>query len=208
MQVLRSVIVLAVALFVCGDGVCRAAEAKKQPARKGAPAVKSQSKARPKSAAVAKGPSKGASKAPSKVVAKAPSKVVAKASSKGVAKAPARTAAHKGAASRAKSTHVVAKKAPVRRGPMYPSQDRYREIQQALADKGYYQGSVNGAWGPESTDALKRFQKDQNLSDSGRLDSLSIIALGLGPKRNLSSRSSTESRPKDDNRRPEGSERP
>ncbi|MBS1872508.1 MAG: peptidoglycan-binding protein [Acidobacteria bacterium] len=200
MQVLRSVIVLAVALFVCGDGVCRAAEAKKQPARKGAPAVKSQSKARPKSAAVAKAPSKGA--------AKAPSKVVAKASSKGVAKAPARTAAHKGAASRAKSTHVVAKKAPVRRGPMYPSQDRYREIQQALADKGYYQGSVNGAWGPESTDALKRFQKDQNLSDSGRLDSLSIIALGLGPKRNLSSRSSTESRPKDDNRRPEGSERP
>ncbi len=200
MQVLRSVIVLAVALFAFGDGVCRAAEAKKQPARKGAPAVKSQSKARPKSAAVAKGPSKGA--------AKAPSKGGAKASSKGVAKAPARTAAHKGSASRAKSTHVVAKKAPVRRGPMYPSQDRYREIQQALADKGYYQGSVNGAWGPESTDALKRFQKDQNLSDSGRLDSLSIIALGLGPKRNLSSRSNTESRPKDDNRRPEGSERP
>jgi hypothetical protein len=89
-----------------------------------------------------------------------------------------------------------------------PTPERYREIQQALSDKGYFQGEVNGTWGPGSVDALKRFQKDQNLTDSGKLDSLSIIALGLGPKRNLSARSTTESRPKDDNRRPEGSERP
>jgi Putative peptidoglycan binding domain len=89
-----------------------------------------------------------------------------------------------------------------------PTQERYREIQQALSDKGYYKGSVSGAWGADSTEALKHFQKDQSLSDSGKLDSLSLIALGLGPKRNLSARSTTESRPKDDNRRPEGSERP
>jgi hypothetical protein len=32
-------------------------------------------------------------------------------------------------------------------------------------------------------DALKRFQRDQNIGDDGKLGSLSLIALGLGPKR-------------------------
>jgi hypothetical protein len=31
---------------------------------------------------------------------------------------------------------------------------------------------------------LKRFQKDQNLPPNGRITALSLIALGLGPKRN------------------------
>jgi peptidoglycan hydrolase-like protein with peptidoglycan-binding domain len=81
------------------------------------------------------------------------------------------------------------------------------EIQQALADKGYYEGSVSGMWNAESLDALKRFQREQNLKDNGKLDALTIMALGLGPKRNLSARS-TERSTEDDHRRPEGSERP
>ena len=64
-----------------------------------------------------------------------------------------------------------------------PTAERYREIQQALADKGYFGGAVDGNWGPASVDALKRFQHDQNLSEDGKLGSLSIIALGLGPQR-------------------------
>src|SRR5579884_112988 len=51
-------------------------------------------------------------------------------------------------------------------GPQYqsvPSPDRYKEIQQALADKGYYKGPVNGEWDADSVDALKRFQTDQKL---------------------------------------------
>ncbi len=32
-------------------------------------------------------------------------------------------------------------------------------------------------------DALKRFQHDQNLVEDGKIGSLSLIALGLGPKR-------------------------
>lgn len=66
---------------------------------------------------------------------------------------------------------------------MQPTPDRYREIQQALADKGYFSGSPDGVWGASSTDALKRFQHDQNLSEDGKVDALSLIALGLGPKR-------------------------
>jgi peptidoglycan hydrolase-like protein with peptidoglycan-binding domain len=64
-----------------------------------------------------------------------------------------------------------------------PAPDRYQEIQQSLADKGYFAGPVNGTWGPESVEALKRFQRDQNIGDDGKLGSLSLMALGLGPKR-------------------------
>lgn len=64
-----------------------------------------------------------------------------------------------------------------------PTPERYREIQQALTDKGFEAGPVDGAWGPEWVDALKRFQGDRNLSVDGKLGSLSLIALGLGPKR-------------------------
>ena len=63
-----------------------------------------------------------------------------------------------------------------------PTADRYSEIQEALAKKGYLHGDANGVWSQDSADALRRFQQDQNLQASGKLDSLSIIALGLGPK--------------------------
>lgn len=64
-----------------------------------------------------------------------------------------------------------------------PTPDRYKEIQQALASKGYLQGEATGQWGPDSVDALKRFQGAQNLTPDGKINSLSLIALGLGPKR-------------------------
>jgi peptidoglycan hydrolase-like protein with peptidoglycan-binding domain len=63
-----------------------------------------------------------------------------------------------------------------------PSADRYAEIQQALAAKGYFTGQANGVWGPDSIEALKRFQTDQKLPPDGKIGSLSLIALGLGPK--------------------------
>jgi hypothetical protein len=86
---------------------------------------------------------------------------------------------------------AAAGKPAVRKAPVYPryyaqqqpAPERYKEIQQALVDKGYFSGSPDGVWGATSTDALKRFQHDQNLNEDGKLDSLSIIALGLGPKR-------------------------
>jgi len=63
-----------------------------------------------------------------------------------------------------------------------PTSERYREIQHALSEKGYFGGPADGNWGPESIEALKRFQRDQNLVDDGKIGSLSLIALGLGPK--------------------------
>jgi peptidoglycan hydrolase-like protein with peptidoglycan-binding domain len=67
-----------------------------------------------------------------------------------------------------------------------PTPERYREIQEALVAKGYL-GAAGGAWNQESTDALRRFQQDQNLKADGKLDALTLIALGLGPRRDTSS---------------------
>ena len=64
-----------------------------------------------------------------------------------------------------------------------PTPERYKEIQQALASKGYLHGEPTGKWDTDSADALKRFQTDQNLTPDGKINSLSLIALGLGPKR-------------------------
>jgi hypothetical protein len=64
-----------------------------------------------------------------------------------------------------------------------PTPERYREIQSALAAKGYLAAeSATGEWNQASADALKRFQADQNLEPSGKLNALSLIGLGLGPK--------------------------
>jgi peptidoglycan hydrolase-like protein with peptidoglycan-binding domain len=80
---------------------------------------------------------------------------------------------------------TAARRAPTgtwRAGQMAPTPDRYKEIQDALAKRGYLHGEATGAWDQESADALRRFQQDQNLQPSGKLNSLSLIALGLGAK--------------------------
>jgi hypothetical protein len=65
---------------------------------------------------------------------------------------------------------------------LHPDTERYQQIQQALAAKGFFKGEANGQWGDDSVDALKRFQASTNLPDDGKISSLSLINLGLGPK--------------------------
>ena len=66
---------------------------------------------------------------------------------------------------------------------MAPTPDRYKEIQGALAAKGYLQpDDASGRWDQPSIDAMKKFQADQKLDSTGKINSLSLIALGLGPK--------------------------
>jgi hypothetical protein len=77
-------------------------------------------------------------------------------------------------------------RAPAPSYQLHPSPDRYKEIQQALADRGYFKGTVDGEWGSDSVDALKRFQLEHNAGDDGKVNSLSLIQLGLGPDRDRS----------------------
>jgi hypothetical protein len=63
-----------------------------------------------------------------------------------------------------------------------PAPDRYKEIQSALTERGYLKKDPSGVWDAESADAMRRFQQDQNLEATGKLNSLSLMALGLGAK--------------------------
>jgi hypothetical protein len=94
-----------------------------------------------------------------------------------------------GTLSRGSSVHrTVSATAPARPRQMAPTPDRYREIQQALVNKGYLQpGDVTGVWNQGSIDALRRFQADQKIDSSGKINALSLIALGLGPRHETAS---------------------
>lgn len=52
-----------------------------------------------------------------------------------------------------------------------------REIQQALQDKGFNPGVIDGVWGKKSANALKEFQRQNGLSASGRIDDRTLSAL-------------------------------
>jgi hypothetical protein len=79
---------------------------------------------------------------------------------------------------------AAAPKTTWRNRQLAPSSDRYKEIQDALVVKGFLTAeAATGQWGPNSADALKKFQAAQNIQSNGKINSLSLIALGLGPKR-------------------------
>ena len=67
-----------------------------------------------------------------------------------------------------------------------PTSDRFKEIQDALVSKGYLPSEdATGAWSTNSASALKRFQAEQTLDPTGKINSISLIALGLGPKHDV-----------------------
>jgi peptidoglycan hydrolase-like protein with peptidoglycan-binding domain len=54
-----------------------------------------------------------------------------------------------------------------------------RQAQQALKDKGYDVGAVDGQMGPHTQSALNQFQQAQGLPQSGDLDTQTLAALGV-----------------------------
>lgn len=71
------------------------------------------------------------------------------------------------------------------KGQATPEAARIQEIQQALSAKGYAV-SASGQLDEATKTAIAKFQTDNNLknfSGKGKLDSLTLIALGLGPQR-------------------------
>jgi len=57
--------------------------------------------------------------------------------------------------------------------------EQVKTVQKALQDKGMDPGPVDGIMGPKTMAALKAFQKDQKLTESGRLDDQTREKLGL-----------------------------
>jgi len=117
---------------------------------------------------------------------KAPKGKSSKSSAKSTTATPAKSAsASTLSTAHRRATSKTAKRTQAKAVPrqQQPTAERYKEIQQALADRGYFNRPPDGQWGPDSVEALKRFQREQNLTDDGKIGSLSLIALGLGPKR-------------------------
>jgi hypothetical protein len=113
---------------------------------------------------------------------------VKKAPVKSAAKTPAATTktatvTHTAAAKKSVGKKVAVKRTTWRNRQATPSNDRYREIQNALVARGALQPeAATGSWDQASADALKKFQSEQNLDSNGKINSLSLIALGLGPR--------------------------
>jgi peptidoglycan hydrolase-like protein with peptidoglycan-binding domain len=58
-------------------------------------------------------------------------------------------------------------------------EDTTRQVQQQLQQQGYDVGEIDGKWGQKSQQALTNFQRDQNLTPSGRPDPQTLAALGV-----------------------------
>lgn len=54
-----------------------------------------------------------------------------------------------------------------------------RSVQQALNNRGYNAGAVDGQWGPATEDAVRRFQQVAGLPVSGELERPTLAALGV-----------------------------
>jgi photosystem II stability/assembly factor-like uncharacterized protein len=58
--------------------------------------------------------------------------------------------------------------------------DTIMHAQEALAAAGYHLGEPDGKSGPSTTAAVKKFQGDRHLPVTGKLDSITLSALGIG----------------------------
>lgn len=57
-----------------------------------------------------------------------------------------------------------------------------RSVQQALNDKGYNAGPMDGQWGPATEDAVRKFQRASGLPETGQLERPTLNALGVAPR--------------------------
>ncbi len=70
-------------------------------------------------------------------------------------------------------------------------QNDVKKMQQALHDRGYYRGKLDGVIGLRTRASIRTFQTAENLPTTGQLDSRTVSKLGIKPE---SRRSSTGDR--------------
>jgi peptidoglycan hydrolase-like protein with peptidoglycan-binding domain len=66
------------------------------------------------------------------------------------------------------------------KGQAAPTSDRISEIQEALANRGVFNGTPSGKWDDSTVAAMKKFQSSNGLDPSGKLDALTLQKLGFG----------------------------
>ena len=64
-------------------------------------------------------------------------------------------------------------------GSTAPSPARVMAMQQALRDRGYDPGAIDGILGRKTASALRRYQQPENLSATGRMDAETAAKLKI-----------------------------
>lgn len=80
---------------------------------------------------------------------------------------------------------VVAKTNRIEKVPFQLSSDAVMQIQQKLNDEGFNAGRADGVWTRKTSQALKQFQKQNNMAATGRLDRQTLADLGLNKSSNV-----------------------
>jgi peptidoglycan hydrolase-like protein with peptidoglycan-binding domain len=62
------------------------------------------------------------------------------------------------------------------------SQSDIKKVQEALRDKGYYKGQIDGILGPQTRAGIREYQKAEKLPVTGHLDTETAGKLGVGPE--------------------------
>jgi photosystem II stability/assembly factor-like uncharacterized protein len=78
-----------------------------------------------------------------------------------------------------KTAKARAPQSKSRRTPA-PGQETVVQAQQALLDAGYHLGEPDGKMGTATTASVKKFQTDRHLPVTGKLDAITLAALGIG----------------------------
>lgn len=65
--------------------------------------------------------------------------------------------------------------------PQRLSRQEIRQVQQTLDKDGFHAGSADGLWGPETRNAIKKFQQSKDIRADGRLNRQTMADLGLNP---------------------------
>lgn len=65
------------------------------------------------------------------------------------------------------------------RGAKQGDASRIRRVQEALKSEGHDPGAIDGVMGPKTKEALRAFQKQENLQQTGRLDQETMSKLGV-----------------------------
>jgi peptidoglycan hydrolase-like protein with peptidoglycan-binding domain len=61
-------------------------------------------------------------------------------------------------------------------------QQGIKNVQQNLSDKGFYHGRVDGIIGSQTRASIREYQKSENLTVNGRLDTETASKLGVAPE--------------------------
>jgi peptidoglycan hydrolase-like protein with peptidoglycan-binding domain len=67
------------------------------------------------------------------------------------------------------------------------------QVQNALSSQGFYKGSADGIWGPNTANAVQRFQAQHQINAGGKVDAQTLDQLGVNLSMNANAGSETNS---------------